>query len=185
MATTVQKQLMTAEELLRMPDNGLRTELVRGELRTMAPANHTHGYLTVNVTIALAHYVKAKNLGRVYAAETGFILERDPDTVRAPDVAFIRRERLPEAEKTEGYWPGPPDLAVEVISPSEAYVDVEEKVYDWLNTGTRMVVVVNPRKRLVTVYRSISDMVILTDKDTLDGGDVVPGWTMAVADIFA
>lgn len=177
--------LMTADELLRLPDEGFRTELVKGELRKMAPASHDHGKITVRVTWPLAQYVDAHKLGIVYAAETGFHIESDPDTVRAPDVAFVRRERVEEAGEVEGFWPGPPDLAVEVISKGDTYAEVEEKVMDWLNAGTRMVVLVNPRKRMVTVYRSLTDIVILTAQDTLDGGDVVPGWRMPVSEIFA
>jgi Uma2 family endonuclease len=178
-------QLITAEELLRMPDDGYRYELVRGELRKMAPAGHLHGRVAINVTTPLDRHVRAHNLGVVYAAETGFKLASNPDMVRAPDVAFIRRERVEEVGDVEGYWPGAPDLAVEVISPSDTYADVQEKVFDWLEAGTRMVILVMPRKRAVTVYRSLTDMIMLTEHDTLDGGDVVPGWQIPVRELFA
>ena len=125
------------------------------------------------------------NLGVVYAAETGFKLASDPDTVRAPDVAFIRRDRVEEVGDIEGFWPGAPDLAVEVISPSDTYADVQEKVFDWLEAGTRMVILVMPRKRIVTIYRSMTDMIMLTEHDTLDGGDVVPGWKIPVRELFS
>src|SRR5215210_9215561 len=114
MSTTT--QLTTAEELLAMPDDGFRYELVGGELRRMAPAGHHHGRLTVNVTIPLGQHVREHGLGSVYAAETGFLLARDPDMVRAPDVAFVRRERLTAPRDTTSYFPGAPDLAVEVVS---------------------------------------------------------------------
>jgi len=179
------KELMTAEDLLRMPDDGFCYELVRGELRKMAAAGHQHGKISMNISTPLDQHVRAHNLGTMYAAETGFKLASDPDTVRAPDVAFIRRERAAEVGDSEGYWPGPPDLAVEVISPSDTYTEVEEKVLEWLDAGTRMVIVVNPRRRVVTVYRSRTHVVILTEHDTLDAGDVVPGWTMPVHDVFA
>jgi Uma2 family endonuclease len=177
-------QLITAEELLRMPDDGFRYELVRGELRKMAPAGHTHGRIAINVTTPLDQHVRAHNLGAVYAAETGFKLASNPDLVRAPDVAFIRQERVEEVGDVEGYWPGAPDLAVEVISPSDTYADVHEKVCDWLDAGTRMVILVMPRKRAVIVYRSLTDIVMLTEHDTLDGRDVVPGWKVPVRDLF-
>jgi len=183
MTTTVRP--ITAEELLRMPDDGFRYELVRGELRRMAPAGHVHGRVAINVTMSLGEHVSENNLGAVYAAETGFKLAANPDVVRAPDVAFVRRERVEEVGDTEGYWPGAPDLAVEVISPSDSYADVEEKVFDWLNAGTRMVIAINPRTRTVTVYRSLTDIIVLTENDVLDGGDVVPGWRMPVKDVFA
>ena len=180
----VQSQLITAEDLLRMPDDGFRYELVRGELRKMTPAGHQHGRIAINVTLPLAQHVRAHNLGTVYAAETGFRLAADPDTVRAPDVAFIRRDRVEAVGDVQGYWPGAPDLAVEVISPSDTYTEVEEKLFDWLDAGARLVIAVNPRQHTVTVYRSRADIVQLTEDDTLDGGDVVPGWSLPVREVF-
>ena len=183
MSTTI--QTTTADELLRMPDDGFRYELVRGELRKMSPAGHRHGRIAGNVTASLGPHVVVNKLGRVYVADTGFLISSDPDTVRAPDVAFASQKRLDEVGDVEGYWPGAPDLVVEVISPGDTYTEVEEKVLEWLEAGALMVVVVNPRKRVVTVYRSLTDIIVLTEDDTLDGGNVVPGWTMAVGDIFA
>ena len=151
----------------------------------MSPAGHRHGRLAINITTPLDQHVRANNLGTVYAAETGFKIGSDPDTVRAPDVAFVRRERVEAVGDEAGYWPGAPDLAVEVVSPSDLYTEVEEKVIDWLAAGTRMVIVLNPRKRTVKVYRSLTDISILTESDILHGADVVPGWAMAVRDIFA
>ncbi|MDQ3828898.1 MAG: Uma2 family endonuclease [Candidatus Tectomicrobia bacterium] len=181
---TTTQQLMTADDLLRMPDDGFRYELIKGELKKMAPAGHWHGRVTINITTPLAQHVRARNLGTVYAAETGFKLASDPDVVRAPDVAFIRRERVEEVGDVEGYWPGAPDLAVEVVSPSDTYTDVQEKVFDWLEAGARMVIVVMPRRRAVAVYRSLTDIVMLTENNALEGSDVVPGWTMPVRDLF-
>ena len=175
----------TAEELIRIPDDGFRYELVRGELRRMTPAGNVHGRVAMNVALPLAQYVKAHSLGIVYAAETGFRLATDPDTVRAPDVAFVSRERVEAVGEVEGYWPEAPDLAVEVISPNDSYVEVEEKILDWLEAGTKMVLAVNPRRRSVTLYRSQSDITILTGTDVLDGGDVVPGFQLTLQEIFA
>ena len=185
MVTTTKQRKTTAEELFEMPDDGYRYELVRGELRKMAPAGSEHGDIAADVHIDLGAYVKANNLGRTRIAEPGFILERDPDTVRAPDVAFVRRERLEALGRTARYWSEAPDLAIEVISPNDRYTEVEEKVAEWLAAGTRMVVVANPRSRTVRVHRSTTDVVTLTMGDVLDGGDVVPGWRMPVAEIFA
>jgi Uma2 family endonuclease len=120
----------------------------------------------------------------VYAAETGFKLASNPDHVRAPDAAFIRRERLEQLGEVEGFWPGAPDLVVEVVSPSDTFLEVQDKVFDWLDAGCRMVVVVTPRKRAVTVYRSLSDVKVLGEADVLDGADVVPGWRLPVKDLF-
>jgi Uma2 family endonuclease len=176
---------MTADELSRMPEDGFRHELVRGELKRMAPAGNEHGKLAMEIGGALFQHVKTHGLGTVYAAETGFKLSSNPDTVRAPDVAFVSVRHISEAGEPHGYWPGAPDLAVEVVSPEDVYTEVEEKVLEWLEAGTRMVVVVNPRKRAVTVYRSLSDIVVLTNHDILDGGDVVPGWKLPLSDLFA
>lgn len=186
MATDVEAppRRVTAEELLAMPDDGLRRELVQGEVRTMTPAGHTHGWIAVNVTTSLAAHVRANRLGRVYAAETGFRVATDPDTVRAPDAAFVAEQRVRAAGDSPGFWPGAPDLAVEVVSPSDTFARVEEKVFDWLGSGTRMVVVVNPEKQTVTVFRSRSQIVLLAEDDVVDGGDVVPGWQLPVRDIF-
>ena len=181
---TTTQQLITAEELLLMPDDGYRYELVRGELKKMPPAGYQHGKIVVNLTTPLDQYVRANDLGVVCGAETGFVLASDPDVVRAPDVGFVSRERAEAAGEVLGYWPGAPDLAVEVVSPGDPYAEVEEKVLDWLEAGTRMVIVANPRRRVVTVYRSLTEMAMLTEADTLDGGDVVPGWTMPVREVF-
>jgi Uma2 family endonuclease len=183
MTATIQS--ITAADLLRMPDDSFRYELVTGELKKMVPAGHMHGKITVRLTWRLAQYVEHNNLGAVYAAETGFLLSSDPDTVRAPDIAFISQKRIEEAGEIQGYWPGAPDLAVEVVSPNDIYTQVEEKVFDWLEAGTAMVIIINPSKCTVTVYRSLTDISILTADDTLDAGDVVPNWEMPVADLFA
>jgi len=175
---------MLAEELLNMPEDGFRYELVRGELKKMTPAGNEHGKITVKVTWRLAQHVEANQLGTVYAAETGFLISRDPDTVRAPDVAFVSRSRLEEVGVVEGYWPEAPDLVVEVISPNDNYSEVEEKVFDWLEAGTRMVVVVNPRQRTATTYRSSTDIRVFKEGEVLDGADVVPGWQLEIAELF-
>ena len=174
-AMTVVHQLITADELLRMPDNGFRYELVQGALRRMSPAGFRHGRLIMNIAASLDHHVRAHMLGVVCAAETGFLLATNPDTVRAADVAFIRRDRLDPAVEPEGYWPGAPDLVVDVVSPNDLSTEVDAKVTDWLDAGARMVVVVNPRMRSVTVYRSRAQIAVLREQDMLDGSDVVPG----------
>ena len=182
---TTKTKLVTAEELLYMPDDGYRYELVRGELRKMSPAGNHHGELAAEIGASLFNHVKANNLGKVYAAETGFRIGADPDHVRAPDAAFIRRERVEAVGRVDGYWPGAPDLVVEVISPNDRYTEVEEKVDDWLAAGTRLVILVNPRNRTATLRRAGQAPVILTEQDTLDGADVVPGWQLSLKDLFA
>ena len=177
-------RLVTAEELLEMPDDGYRYELLRGELRKIAPAGYRHGKSAGKINGLLFVHVTANNLGTVPTAETGFLLSSDPDLVRVPDVAFVRREREEAVGVVDGFFPGPPDLAVEVISPSDRYTEVAEKVEDWLKAGTRMVVVVDGRRRVAIVHFRGKESVTLTERDTLDGGDVVPDWSMPVAEIF-
>lgn len=175
---------VTAEELLLMPDGDVRRELVMGELQEMAPAGYTHGRIAMNVTAPLDRYVREHALGIVLAAETGFKISNNPDTVRALDAAFVRRERVEEVGEVEGYWPGAPDLAVEVVSPNDSYAGVEEKAAAWLEAGTCAVIVVEPRMRTVTVRSSRTEIRVLTDRDVLEVGDVVPGWKMPIADVF-
>ena len=178
---------MTAEELWRMPDDGMRHELIYGELRTMAPSSGEHGWIALNVGGPLREHVRAMALGRAFAAETGFMLARDPDLVRAPDAAFVSRERVEALGRVEGFWPGAPDLAVEVVSPGDTHAEVTEKALAWLAAGSRMVLVADPSRHAVTVYRSREDIRILVSEagDVIDGADVVPGWKLPVAEVFA
>ena len=180
---TTETKLVTAEELIQMPDDGCRYELVRGELIKLAPPGLRHGRFALSIARHLADYVEAEGLGAAYS-ETGFRLASDPDTVRAPDASFISRERLDEVGETDGYWPGAPDLVVEVISPNDRYTDVEAKVSEWLDAGTRMVIVVNPRRRAVRVHRSPTEIDDLVEGDSIEGGDVAPGWNMPVSGLF-
>lgn len=182
MTTTARR--MTAKELLDMPDDGFRYELVGGELRKTGLAGRVHGKTAMSVGARLWTHVNANGLGAVYGAETGFVLGSNPDHVRAPDTAFIRKERVDAAGDAWGFFPGAPDLAVEVISPSDRYSQVEEKVADWLEAGTMAVIVVDPRRRTVKVHRSLADASTLTDTDILSIEDVLPGWQMPVAEIF-
>lgn len=182
--TTVTRPI-TAEELLALPDDGKRRELVRGELRELTPAGSEHGYLALRIASRLERFVDENNLGRTYTAETGFKVATDPDTVRAPDAAFVSRERVEAAGRIAGYFPGAPDLAVEVVSPNDRHSDVVEKSLSWLASGCRMVVVADPERKVVTVYRSRKDIRIITEGEALDGADVVSGWKLPVSEIFA
>ena len=139
----------------------------------------------MSIGAELRQYVKQNRLGKTYAAETGFIVATNPDHVLAADAAFIGLGRTKSAGESTGFWPGAPDLAVEVISPRDTYSDVAEKALDWLEAGTRMVLVVDPRCQSVTVYRSSSNIVVLSGDDAIDGADVVPGWKLPVREIFA
>ena len=185
MATT-KTNLMTVDELLAIPREdyrGYRYELIRGELTKSMSAGFAHGVQAVNIIIDLGAHVVRHNLGRVVTAEATFLLETDPDHARIPDVGFVRQERIGSLDEMTGAFHGAPDLAVEVISPTDRLTRVRDKVGDWLSHGTLMVIVVNPRSRTVQVH-TLAGMLELAETDTLDGGDVVPGWSMLVADIF-
>jgi Uma2 family endonuclease len=177
--------LMTADELLQMPHDGTkRYRLIAGELRTMSPAGSQHGFVANNLNHFLNAFVRPRRLGAIFAAETGFLVQRDPDTVLAPDVSFVQRDRIPADGPPRGFFPAAPDLAVEVISPHDRQSEVDEKVELWMASGLPLLWLVNPRRREVTVYRSLTDVKLLTEKDTLDGSDVLPGFTCSVAGIF-
>ncbi len=178
-------QLVTAEQLFQMPkEESWRCELIEGVLTKMSPAGFEHGNIALTIAYLLKKHVVAKNLGVVLAAETGFKLASDPDTVLAPDTAFIRREELERVGLTKKFWPGAPDLAVEVMSPDDTMRKTDEKAKLWLRFGAQMVWTVNPSKRIVSQYRPDEDVVVFTERDTLDGEDVVPGFRCAVSELF-
>ena len=178
------KKLFTAEELFHLPTVGRRLELVKGKVYEMAPAGGRHGYTAMNTGIIMGGHVRANGLGRVFAAETGFILRRDPDTVRAPDVAFVAQSRLPVDEIPDSFIELVPDLVVEVVSPGDTRREVQEKIEDWLRAGVSLVWAVYPVTRTATVFRSLDDITHLTERDFLDGEDVVPGFTCPLAELF-
>lgn len=175
---------MTADDLWRMPRDGRRHELIRGELRSMAPAGADHGDVTNNFAFLLTAHVRAGALGRVFAAETGFRLARNPDTVVGADVAFVRADRIPAGGVPKGFWEGAPDLAVETVSPSDTLEEVEEKVDAYLAAGARAVLVLNPRRKTITSHRSGNNPVVQHIGETLNLDDVVPGFSCAVATVF-
>ena len=178
------KKLFTAEELFHLPTVGRRLELVKGKVYEMAPAGGRHGYTAMNTGMVLGGHVRANGLGRVFAAETGFILRRDPDTVRAPDVAFVSQSQLSVEEIPDGYIDLAPDLVVEVVSPNDRRREVREKVEGWLNAGVRLVWVLYLAARSAVVYRSLSDVTHLTADGFLDGEDVVPGFICPLGELF-
>lgn len=136
-----------------MPGDGLRRELVRGELRTMTPPGFEHGRVAATMGVLLGVHARQTGSGVTVAAETGFVLARNPDTVRAPDAAFITKERAEAVGRTAKYWPGAPDLAVEVVSPDDSFHEVQEKALEWLQSGAIAVLVLDPPKQTATVYR--------------------------------
>jgi Uma2 family endonuclease len=175
--------LMTAEQLLATPVPNKRTELVRGVLVVREPASFWHGVVSAALTKLLTQHVDSQRLGRVVTAETGFTLERDPDTVRAPDVAFVRQERLPDPA-ARGFAELAPDLVAEVLSPDDRPGETLAKVGDWLNAGTRLVWIVDPARRRARVYRADGSETVLGEAGVLDGEDVVPGFSCGLGEIL-
>lgn len=181
----VASQLLTADDLLRMPEDGWRYELVRGELHRMPPPGYRHGRTASRIGSSLASHAEKLDLGVVLAAETGFLLSTDPDDVRAADAAFVSKAHLEATSfAPDGYFPGAPDLVVEVVSPSDSYTKVQEKVLLWLHSGARCVVIADPERRLFVVHRPETEPAILTAGDSLTVPDVVPGWEFPVGDAF-
>jgi Uma2 family endonuclease len=185
MATTrADPELMTAENLATLPDDDHRYDLIRGELLRVGPAGGEHGQIGMGIGARLWLHVTQHALGVVYAAETGFVLAHDPDTILGPDAAFVRADRLPPAAQQRGFVNAVPDLAVEVVSPGDRSNEVTDKVMEYLDAGVSLVWVVYPRRKIVMVYRSDRVARILSGDDVLDGGDVVPGFSVRVAELF-
>jgi Uma2 family endonuclease len=178
-------QFITAEMLEHMPQPNARTELVKGIVISQPFNGLEHGAIAATICMWLGRFIFAQQLGEVLATGTGFTLAHDPDTVRAPDAAFVTAERVAQIKRRRGYFDGAPDLAVEVVSPDDKAEEVDEKVLDYLEAGTRLVWVVQPRTKTITVYRSLDQVRVLTQRDMLDGADVVPGFAVPVKEIFA
>lgn len=178
---TVVEQITTAEQLLAA--NLRHCELIEGALAMMSPAGFNHGRFASRIVAALENHVATRGLGVVTTAEAGFQLAHDPDTVRAPDVAFVRSQRIPSGG-VKGFFQGAPDIAVEVVSPSDRPNEVAAKAQDWLQAGCSLVWIVDPESHTVTVHRSGEEIAVLTADDSLTGGDVLPEFSLSVADIF-
>lgn len=176
-----QVRLITVEEFAELPDDGKRYELVRGVVREMSPTNQDHGEVGSQVSYLLRRWTKRRRVGRV-RIETGHVLARNPDTLRGPDVSFVRYARDGDVD---GPWvKGGPDLAVEIRSPGDRQREIDERVADYLRAGTSLVWIVDPRKRTVVVRVAGAEDRTLTEADHLDGGDVLPGFRVAVREVF-
>ncbi|MBN1309831.1 MAG: Uma2 family endonuclease [Anaerolineae bacterium] len=180
-----QLRLYTAGDLWemsrRMGDRE-RLELVKGEIQAMTPSGGRHGEVAIEIGAFIRTHVKSRQLGRVTGAETGYILSTDPDTVRAPDVGFVSSTRAP-GPLPESFIPYAPDLAVEVVSPHDTATKIHQKVVEYLRAGTQLVWVLYPESRTVAVHTS-DGAHTLTEENTLDGGDVLPGFSVPVREIF-
>lgn len=182
-STLAQSAVYTAADLERLSDQGYHYELIKGELREMAPPGGTHGSTSSRITYYVSALVYEQDLGDVFAAETGFRVAAKPDTVLAPDFAFVAKERLPNPLPAS-YVPVVPDLVVETRSPKDTKRGVADKVARWLELGVRLVWELNPKERLLTVYVSGRLPRVLGEADTLDGDEVLPGFSVPVARLF-
>lgn len=180
---------MTAEQLSSLHMPNMRTELVRGRLVVSEPPGFLHGDITVRVAAALATFVReaaranSTPLGRVVGGDPGFLIQRNPDTVRAPDVAFVRQDRMPTVVPV-GFAPFAPNLAVEVLSPSDRAGEVLAKGADWLNAGAELVWVIDPERRVARVYRADGSETVLRASESLEGEGVLPGFTLRLIELF-
>jgi Uma2 family endonuclease len=177
--------VMTAQELLHYSHEPYRTELVAGRLFEMEPAGALHGVVAARICRLVANHVVEHRLGVVFGAETGFQLESDPDTVRAPDAAFVTAARIAAIGIPSQFWPGPPDVAFEVMSPGDRRGEVESKTRSWLAAGAAAVVVIDPRRRVATVHRADGSSRAWGGTETLDLDDVIAGFAPAVDELFA
>ena len=182
--TTAKPKLLTADDLLRLYGKGVRGELIRGVLHETMPAGLRHGKIAMRLGAKFVTHVAPAELGHVFGSDSGVLLETDPDTVREPDIAYVSLERLPLDADIDGYCPVAPDLVVEIKSPSDSEREVDDKATMWLNFGVRMALVINPETGTIQVRQPDLPLVILPMDDTLDGGDVLPGFSCPVREIL-
>ena len=183
--TATEKVLLTAEDFWQLPNDGQKHELVAGELTHMPPSGFLHGTVAGSFARLLGEHVAKYNLGAISVAEAGYRLRQDPDTVRAPDVAFVSKDRILARGKPEKFWEGAPDLAVEVVSPNDRFDDVVEKVQEYLLAGAHLVWVALPRTKVVMVYRANGEGKLIREDKELSGENVLSGFVCLVRNIFA
>ena len=176
--------LLRLEDLYRMPDDEFRHELVSGRLVSEPPPGARHGRIAANIVVRLGAFAQESQSGIVLTCDTGFVLHRSPDTVRAPDVAFVSRERYLALEDETRAFPGPPDLAVEVLSPGNSHASVHAKVADYLAAGTKLVWVVDPELQQLLTYRGLFSPKTLSGEDLVAADDLLPGFSVRVAGLF-
>jgi Uma2 family endonuclease len=183
--STATSQLLTAEEFFALPDpkDGSKQELVRGKVVTMPSPGVEHGEVQVNVAFVIKTFLKQNPIGRV-ATESGTVTERKPDTVRGPDVSYYSKERLPLDKRVVGYHDEVPDLCVEIVSPSNSLKQLKAKAKEYLVAGVRLVWIVDPEDRNVTIVVDPLESCTLEADATLDGGDVLPGFSCKVSELF-
>lgn len=182
----VSGRLYTADDLLRISsiDDAHRYELIRGELIVMSLAGSEHGAIAMRLGGRMQTFVEDQNLGEVFAAETGFKLAENPDIVRGPDLAFVCREHLPEGRIPQSYFPGAPDLAVEVVSPNDNPGKVNDKIQMWLHYGAQVIWSIEPKTHSVTIYSADGDVKVLRVGDRLEDEALLPGFSYPIANLF-
>ena len=174
----------SAEQLFSVAHHGASLELVRGVVQVMSPAGSEHGWIASRILVRLGTHVEANDLGKTFAAETGFLIEVNPDTVRAPDAAFVSHQKLSDAFPSSSYLQVAPDLVVEVVSPNDTSTDVEAKAEQWLEAGTKIVLVADPRIQTLRVYRNKAQIEVLHSGEEFSSDDVCGDWKISVNDIF-
>ncbi len=174
----------SAEQLFSVAHHGTRLELVRGGVHVMSPAGSEHGWIASRILIRLGTHVEANDLGKTFAAETGFWIEVNPDTVRAPDAAFVSHKKLSAAPPSSSYLQVAPDLVVEVVSHNDTSTDVEAKAEQWLEAGSRIVLVADPVNQTLRVYKSKAQIEVLHSGEEFSSGDVCGDWKISVNEIF-
>jgi Uma2 family endonuclease len=184
-ATTA--RYVSDEELLQLPRDGQKYERVDGEVR-VSPAGARHGAVIMRLTLRLGAFVVERRLGHMFESSTGFRWPGRkpdrPDNVRCPDLSFVAFGRFPDERPPVGFPALAPDLAVEVLSPGDRPGDVMEKVGEYLDVGTRLVWIIDPEKRTAAAYRNLTDMSVVGEADSLEGEDVVPGFSCRLQDIL-
>ena len=181
---TAKNKLLTAEDLLRLNSQGVKGELVEGVLKEKVSAGVEHSFIGIRIGGELDRHARLHRLGRVGGTDGGVLIERDPDTVREPDIFFVSAERLPLTERVQGYLEVMPELVVEIVSPSDSESDVREKIAMWLDHGVSVALEIRPATRSIAVHRPGVPTVTLTGDDALDGGEVLPGFSLPLSEIF-
>jgi len=180
----VAEKLITAEEFLAMPGVGKMDELVRGRMVKVTPSGGEHTWVAAQICTAINLRARSTRSGFCTVEAGGYMLSRDPDTVRCPDVGYIRRDRVPDGRLPKGFIEGAPDLAVEVVSPSQPAAELDKKVREYLEAGSRLVWVVYPEERAARVWRADGTTEWIPEDAALSGEDVLPGFTLPLTDVF-
>ena len=182
--TTTKEKLLTADDLLELHSKGIRGELIRGVLAKTMSAGTRHGKVVMKLGFLLGSVIYSRRLGTLIGSDSGVLLEREPDTVREPDIAYFSVEKMPLGEDVPGYTDIVPDLVVEIASPNDSLQSLKEKAKIWQNFGVPLVWVGYPDRREVEVYSAEGTVTTLSENETLGGGDVLPGFSCKVSEIF-